>query len=276
MDDNDILYYLINLYPLMGMAYGAKHGITRLFFAAKREYFKNRTESTIRVFTNFVYDVIINYSITSGDVDILDDCLSYKHTDFHVCFTLALRVATINNRLSMIEYCMSKGADVLESNALQYASKYGHVDLIVCFIQVLRNLNIDENKYQTCIERSIFISIVNDKYEVFKLLLSHYDSSSIDMVLWYSTTYDRLLFVDLVLSNYTLCNDDYGELLNTSLRNNNIDIFIRLLNNFQYSYDILMNTFTNVVQSIVTAASYDDYHLIIDLLLERIDTVVNF
>lgn len=112
-DDENILFYLINIHPLMGMKYAAIYGIDRLFLAAKTEYFNKyrihtRTENAFKHFQNFLYKNVLANSVKSGSINIFKYCVKYLRPDQTISYSDALKLAIDNNRDEMVVYLKKK------------------------------------------------------------------------------------------------------------------------------------------------------------------------
>ena len=128
--DDNVLYYLLSIHPHKGMEYAAIHGIDRLFFAAKTEYFRknniqSRTEPAFERFQDLLY-FLIEDSIISGSISIFRYCVKNIRPDQPMNYDYAFKLAIDNNRNVMVEYCMKKllqneSIDNTRNTALHYA-----------------------------------------------------------------------------------------------------------------------------------------------------------
>jgi hypothetical protein len=90
-----VLHYLLDN-PERGMIYGANLGIERLFYAAKRSYFKqhkieNTKQSAFTEFKEFIFKYLIEQSIRGGNLRIFKSCLEYlgvTHREINEFFVL--------------------------------------------------------------------------------------------------------------------------------------------------------------------------------------------
>ena len=97
-------------------------------------------------------DDISHYAI-KGDLQKLRECLSSGvdtiQNDYH---DTALICASRNGKINVIEYLVSKGADLNIQNvygdtALHWASMRGDLDMVKCLVKAGANINI-QNKYE--------------------------------------------------------------------------------------------------------------------------------
>jgi hypothetical protein len=276
-DDSNVLYYLLAQHPDKGMKYGAKHGITRLFFAAKSEYFtKHEIDYTktqkpaFEEYQNFIYNQVVDDSIRACDVIIFEDIVQDLRANQTINYTKALKYATEYNRKDMMKYCINKGANVREANALSIASKKDYRNLIDLLIKALRKqYEDDEHGFQQTVKHSTLVSIIYDKYKIFMLLLSHYDLSDIHRLLKFAILYNRMIFVSTLLT-HDIVHDVNGELLKLSIRKQNIDMLQKLFNSLQYTSQTLINVIKYAV-TIDDMISYDEHKTIIKSILQRIN-----
>lgn len=281
-DDDNVLYYLITLRPHAGgMFYGARHGIDRLFFAAKSRYFNKyyNDESEFKNFQDSVFYEFIPLSVKAGSVSIFKDCVKYLPSNKNLNYDEFLKVAVDHNRTDMVKYILTNGGHVYnpayDEGVLFIASQNGDADLMKLLIHKLRSEINDVSVFEEQVFESAKITILNDRLEAFKFLLRYCTSSNRIKSLFNLCVKENKLkvFDVLVELHKDLLHDDNGRLLKKTIERTYNIMLYKLLRSLHYTEQTLLNILMDTVQreSISSYASLHD--IMLDSLLRRINAL---
>lgn len=275
-DTNNVLFYLITVRPLEGMCYGAKHGIERLFFAAKSRYFYkhyNDVSDFLKFQDSLLYEVM-PFSIKAGSVSIFKDCVKYLPSD-RVDYDEALRIAAaaVHNRTEMVKCIFTEGGHVLtvyNSGVLPIASRYGDADLMKLLIHKLRS-ETNDYVFEEQVFESAKITILNDRLEAFMFLLPYCASNRIESLFTLCVKANKVEVFDVLVELHKdLLHDDNGRLLKKTIKLTYNIMVYKLLKSFHYTEQTLIGILMNTVQKEAIISS-PLHERVLDSLLRRIN-----
>lgn len=172
-DDEDVLNYLLVKKPEIGMMYGARYGMKRLFHAAKRSYFKKHKFANWRqagsVFKKFIYERIFPHAIKSDSTSIFKRCLMYMSDEYDIPVKKILKIVLLHDAFNILEYLINEDVSNLQL-ALKTSTKYRIITVVEALLSMLSKQQPNEFVISS-LNAGITIAIERNYYDVFELYL---------------------------------------------------------------------------------------------------------
>lgn len=273
-DDADVLHYLLSEHPDKGMRYAAKHGITRLFLAARSEYFKRIDR--ISDYLHFIPANVIDVAIQNSSVEIFDECIKdiTANTAGDINYTYFLLRATKYNQETMVEHFIAKGANVKDSCALDVAVELGFPSVAIMLLHEIRRQTPDDNEFYIRYHlNALNNSIEYRHFDVFLIIVLNYtmDTNDVNDLFHAAVQYGKMDFIRVFLTDYNdAIHDDDGQILKTAFYHDNSIIIENLLNAFEYTEQTLIGVLKYAVTT-VAHVNNKEFKRMIKLIVKRLE-----